>query len=315
MMRNNIKIISGLFILFLLFNILMICIPVSSSIIPVNSLIEIDWSDDIESPIVPRYEVRAINITITYQAIYAGEVGEGAIDAYSGTSPAVIDLEIIDMSPWVTANLKATKVILEISDKPNSATNYINLQLNENAPAFELGYITIRASIGTLGILPPFSREVSLNFNPAYLPIIDASYPEGNSLEIMPDDSAIFPIKLENMGNARTKVFFEIEDVPDGWTAVVTDDVTLDEDTGSIITAYVTVKPPKDFGYHEDMCVITVSMLPARAESLEEQGVKTYATFVVHSKGYFTPGFESILFIGALLVVVMIGKKRLKANN
>lgn len=312
-MKNTIKMISALFILFLLFNVLMICIPVSSGVIPVNSLIEIDWSDDVESPIVPRDEVRALNITITYQATFGGEVGEGAIATYS-KQIAVIDLEIIDASPWVTANLKATKVILKLSEKPNSATNYINLQVNENAPAFEMGYVTIRASVGKLGILPPLSREVSLNFNPGYLPIIDASYPEGNSLEIMPDGSAVFPIELVNMGNDRTKVFFEIEDLPDGWTAIVTDDVTLGENSDST-TAYVTVKPPKEFGYREDRAVITVSMLPKRAENLEEQGVKTYATFVVHSKGYFTPGFELILFLGALLFVAIIGKKRLNSNK
>lgn len=312
-MRNTIKMISGLLVFFLLFNVLMICTPVSSGVIPVNSLIEIDWSGDTESPIVPRDEVRALNITVTYQATFGGEVGEGVIDTYS-KQIAVIDLEIIDSSSWVTANLKATKVVLDLSNKPNSASNYINLQVNENAPAFEMGYVTIRASVGKLGVLPPLSREVSLNFMPAYLPIIDASYPEGNSLEIMPDDSAVFPVELENMGNARTKVFFEIEDAPDGWTAVVTDDVTLDESPDST-TAYVTVKPPKEFGYREDRAIITVSMLPKRAENLEEQGVKTYATFVVHSKGYFTPGFESILFFGALLFVAIIGKKRLNAKK
>lgn len=311
--KNKIMIVFVLMVLFLSFLSLGSIIS-SAGIVPVSSKIDIDWDEEAETPIVPRNEVRSLNLTVTYQAIRSGEFTEGIIDAY-GLKQAIIGMEVVDNSPWCTANLQYTKVALKISDVPQIGRNYVNIQLDEDAPAFELGYVTIKASLGKLGLLPPFSTEVSLDFVPAYLPIIDANYPDGNSQEIGPDDTAIFSIDLENMGNARTRVFLELEDIPDGWTVVVTDDVTLGEESGSHGTAYVTVKPPKDFGYHEDRGIVTVSMLPARVESLSEKGEKIYASFIVYSKGVFTPGFETIIFLGALSLVfttIIIKNKKIK---
>jgi hypothetical protein len=125
-------------------------------------------------------------------------------------------------------------------------------------------------------------------------------------------DTVTFPIEVENMGNARTTVSFTIDNVPEGWIAVVTDEITLYAGKGSKGTAYLTIKPPKGFGYHNDDRSIIVTMTPARAEDLRNQGEPRTVTVIVESRGFSTPGFESILFIGALLAVVLLIKLKKK---
>jgi hypothetical protein len=79
-------------------------------------------------------------------------------------------------------------------------------------------------------------------------------------------------------------------------------------------TAYLVIKPPKNFGYHNDEKTITISMQPVKYDDYSKKGEITYATFLVESRGFSTPGFESIAFIGALAVVlnshhISIGKE------
>jgi hypothetical protein len=53
-------------------------------------------------------------------------------------------------------------------------------------------------------------------------------------------------------------------------------------------------------------------MTPARAEQLSNQGESKTVTVIIESRGFSTPGFESLLFIGALLAVVLIIKLKKK---
>ena len=276
--------------------------------IRLNSNIDVSWGEkDFEKPVIPRDEVRRLNLTVKYKVDWGGDIARGALDAYvnSGKS-ALINLEVTDHSPWCSVNLESILVPVPLSTELKTSSVFLNLQLNEDAPAYGEGYVKIRASVGVMGLIGGFDKEFTLDFIAEYLPRISVSMPEGNTKEVSPTESAVFPIEVSNMGNARTTVFFKIDNIPEGWTVAVTDDVTLDEVGGSKEIAYLTVSPPKGFGYHYDEQSIIVTMTPARAEDLTNQGEPSYITVVVGSRGFSTPGFESVLFIGALLAVVVL---------
>jgi hypothetical protein len=122
------------------------------------------------------------------------------------------------------------------------------------------------------------------------------------------------PIDISNLGNARTIVLLEVTSVPEDWVAVITSQLTLEEGTGSQGTAYLVVKPPKSFGYHNDEQTIKISMQPVDADDYSKKGEITYETFLVQSRGFSTPGFETIVFLGAfaltLLIVIYIRKRK-----
>ena len=235
----------------------------------------------------------------------AGLIASLAFMIYQGRQ-VNIKLDVVDTPSWCTANLKAGTVTTTISTREKELSTVLTLRIDDDAPAYGAGYVRIRASVPKIGAIDAFSKEFTLEFSPAYLPMIGAQLPEGNSMKIGPMDTATFPIEVENMGNARTRIFFEIEYMPEGWIAVVTDDITLDEGEGSKGTAYLTIKPPKGFGYHYDEESIRVTMTPARAEDIQNRGESSYVTVIVESRGFATTGLEPIILIITLLVVVIV---------
>ncbi len=87
---------------------------------------------------------------------------------------------------------------------------------------------------------------------------------------------------------------------------MITSQLILEEGAGSTATAYLVVKPPKSFGYHNDEQTIKISMQPVNADDYSKKGEITYETFLVQSRGFSTPGFETIIFLGAFAMTFLI---------
>lgn len=293
-----------IFLLILLVNLYFVSMPVNAT--PrLNSNINIIWGEnDATKPVIPRDEIRKLNLTIQYKVDYGGDFAYGALVAYSnGEINVPITLVVIDQSPWCTTDLQPETVLLPLTTGLTQSNAILNLQLRDDAPAYGNGYITIRAASPVMGLMTRYEKEFTLDFVPEYLPRINVNLPEGNTKKISPMDSAVLPIEINNMGNARTTVFFKIENIPKGWTAVVTDDITLDD--SSVMTAYLTVIPAKEFGYHYDDKSIMIKLTPARAEDLTNIGKPLYVSFIIQSRGFSTPGFEAIGFIGAFAIMML----------
>jgi hypothetical protein len=294
---------STILLLMLLANLLVSSSPVYA-ISTLNSNINIVWEDDIVKPVVPREEIRRLNLTIEYRVDWGRDFASGALDGYEGVgTAALITLKVTDYSPWCIATLSVTTLLTPITRGVSKSTVFLDVQLKDEAPAFGDGYVKISASANTMQLIGGFEKEFTLEFIAGYLPRINADLPGGTTKNIGPKDSAVFPIELNNLGNARTTVFFEIEDIPKGWNAVINDDITLDEN--GQFSATLTVIPPRDFGFHDERQSIIIKMTPARAEDLTNIGNPSYVTVVVQSRGFSTPGFEAIAFIGAMAVVLI----------
>ncbi len=279
-----------------------------------QSVVNVEWSgNETSQPAIPRGPIQPVDLIVSYQ-VTRGVFGKGVLLAYA-SKLAFIKLEIIDKSPWVQATLQSDTIALPISEEMHSAKTIISFQVAENAPAYGLGFIKLKASVSKMQLVQGFEKEFVLNFVPSYKPLIDKALPETNSKEIGPMDTAVFPIVIENLGNSRSIVYLEVLDVPKGWNAVITSQVTLEEAVGAKATAYLVVKPPKNFGYHNDEQTIRVSMTPVRADNTNERGTTVYETFLIQSRGFSTPGFEGIWFICAFLTIVALVKLRKKNKH
>jgi hypothetical protein len=263
-------------------------------------------------PVVPRGELRQLDLVIKHR-VTRGVLGQFLLNLYKGQQ-IMIDLQIVEVPSWCTATLSMGTVSMFVDpNEYDEKTTVLSLQVDDDAPAYGLGYVRIRATAKKVGLINSFEKEFTLNFIPDYKPLIQPSLPDSNTKLIGPMDTASFRINVQNLGNARTKVKLSIVDVPDGWTAIVTDEIILEEGVGSTNTAHLVVKPPKGFGYHYEEKTITVSMLPVKADDETKVGALTYATFLVESRGFSTPGFEMIIFIGAfalVMVALFIFRKR-----
>jgi len=305
-MKKNLKIVKSTILTgIVLFSVFAALVPTAPAgpIAGLASFIEVNW-DSSDKPIVPRGEMRSLDLDIVYGVTKGAFVANAVFPFYLGRQ-VTIQLQVVEASPWCTASLPFGTLTTVIQNRPDNLSGKLNIRLDEDAPAYGGGFIKIKASVEKIGPIDGFDKEFTLEFQPAYLPLIKAELPETNSKRIGPMDTASFPIEIENLGNARTKVYFQVEDVPDGWIAVVTDDIILDETAGSKGTAYLTIRPPKGFGYHDEDVSVRVSMVPARAENTQDRGNPEYVTVIVESRGFSVIGAEVIIPIVVLILVVL----------
>ncbi|VVB59345.1 Uncharacterised protein [uncultured archaeon] len=271
-----------------------------------QGVVTVSWEGGAaQKPVIPRGELRVLSLNITYY-VTKGLFGAGLLAAYNGKQ-IVITIEITETPSWCTANIAQGTIAAQVI--PNGqfhASTTLTLQVADDAPAYGLGSIKVKATAAAGGLIQGYQNDFTLSFIPDYKPLIKPTLPQTNSKEIGPMDTATFPILIENLGNARTVVLLNVVNVSNGWNAVVTSQVTLEEGSGSTATAYLVIRPPKGFGYHYDEKTIMISMQPVKADNFNQKGEITYETFLVQSRGFSTPGFEAITFIGALAIVFII---------
>jgi hypothetical protein len=292
----------------ILISVIIAVAPTTSAGILFNlqSSLTVSWNaSETEQPLVPRGGTRTLAIDITH-TVNKGLLGAAVLQIYSGKQ-ITIKIEILETPSWATASLSQGTVTATISPGTvQTLQTYLTLAVAENAPAFGVGAVRLRATALKAGLVQSFEQDFTLNFQPDYKPLISPAFPDSNTKQIGPMDTATFRIDITNMGNARTKVYLSVVTVPAGWVAIVTDQITLEEGVGSVGTAYLVVKPPKGFGYHYDEKMIVISMQPFKADEESKKGAITPASFLVESRGFSTPGFDAIAFIGALALVMGI---------
>lgn len=271
-----------------------------------QSSLTVSWNtSETQQPLVPRGGTRQLTLDITHM-VNKGVLGSAILRAYTGKQ-ITIKIEILSTPTWATASLSQGTVTATIDPTTlQTLHTALTLAVAENAPAFGVGEVKLRATALKAGLIQSFEQDFALNFQPDYKPLIQPTLPDANTKQIGPMDTATFRIDVQNLGNARTLVKLTVETVPEGWMAIITDEIVLEEGVGSMNTAYLVVKPPKGFGYHYDEETIVVSMQPVKADEQTKVGAVTKASFLVESRGFSTPGFEAIAFISALALVMGI---------
>lgn len=262
------------------------------------------WSDELtETPVVPRGEIVELEIPITLEVRTGKTFGAGILEGYS-TKEALIDINIVEHPSWCTVTLNVDLLMTNITKREETSVK-LYLHVDESAPAFTNGIIKLRVNVDNLGFIKGDTRDFDLVFKPAYLPIIKTNLPETNTQEIAPSSEALFPIEIENIGNSETKVIFEVYNVPEGWSVVVTDHIILPEEKGSKATAYLTIIPSRELGYHYNDAQITVKITPVFANDVTNKGKPLYANFIIKNRGFSTSGMELVIPIILVLIIII----------
>jgi hypothetical protein len=296
----------GILLGLILVTLLLGAIPTSSAgpIFTIQSSLNVSWGNETIKPIVPRGELRTLPLVITH-TIARGALGEEVLKLLTG-SVIPISISITGTSPWCTAVVsQGTVSIIVQPDTISTVQTTVSIQVENDAPAYGLGYINIRVAAAQTSLIEGTEHDVTLSFIPEYNALIQPSLPETIAKDIGPMDTVVFPIKITNLGNARTLVILNVADVPNDWTAMITSELILEEGGGTG-TAYLVVKPPRSFGYHYDEQTIMVSMQPVKADDYSKKGQLTYETFLIQSRGFSLPGFEFFFFLGALAIVLLL---------
>ena len=120
-------------------------------------------------------------------------------------------------------------------------------------------------------------------------------------------------IEIENFGNAKTIATNRILNLSEGWIATVDSEVvigtkTTNDDPKKTIT--LIIKPPIDFGYHNNREKIQLAITPSYFNDPSLVGDDYLIIFIVQSKGFSTPGFETaLIFLSIIFIFITLRSK------
>lgn len=323
-MTKNLRTIKASIVMGILFlSIFAILMPsTSAGIIKSNGNLKLEYdAAALEEQVTPLGGPRPVTISIGY--LVSGIFATQTVSILYGRVLPMIELSVEETPPYATAWVQPNVISPDMSTSWSTATATLWVSFKENVPA--RAEVTIRVKMHARaipGVLFEVQEVISyadVSFTPGYLPIISVS-PKGNFQEISPGEIATFDIEIENLGNAKTVVDFKILDIPEEWSPNIQSRVTLGagvlgEDPKS--TVQLVIQPPYGFGYHNDRETIRVEITPSYygdPGDPEVTGMPQIETFTVQSRGFSTPGFEAAFVVFALMAVVIIFKKRHKAN-
>jgi hypothetical protein len=158
------------------------------------------------------------------------------------------------------------------------------------------------------------TRDIPITIDAEYLPIISVN-PLGQLQEVSPGEIATFDIEIENQGNAKTEVKFNVLDPPEGWSVTIPSSTKLESklyggNPKKIVK--LLVQPPYGFGYHNERVDIRVEIFGYFFADESLKGPTYIETFTIRNRGFSTPGFEAVFLVFALIGITFIVKKRQK---
>jgi len=277
-----------------------------------SQYIYVDWSESqTAKPIVPGGEVRIVDLNVSY-GITRGDLLSQFIFRFFEGRQVSIYLEVVDTSPWCTARLFTNVLTLAIKGDTQVIDTHISIRLDLDAPAYEVGFVKLNAYVkpitGPRGLFTFFEGyEVNprIEFTPDYVPNINV-IPDSVFFKVNPGNKSDLPITVENLGNARTKVYAKIDGstVPNNWIFSIASYIILD--VGSISSINLTIRPPVDFYGTE---TIKLGFIPGRAENTEDRGEEIFIPITLYnfdSKPLSISVNKSPIYEGETLIVTAL---------
>jgi hypothetical protein len=317
-----------LFLILLCSSFFSICSIVKSG--PLDQLYEltpnitIEYNESVlQKPVIPFENATLLPVKIKLELL--SPTVDIVLAKIGGGVDFVIRLEMMDIPEGCQASVIPSLVIMDLPSegRPIYANATISITVNQFLPADSQKKLVARITSDEIGrkttLIKPGNYTQDIPFMVGYYSQLNFNYIDGNVRDIQPDETANFNFEVQNIGNGATNVVSEIIDLPDGWASEIVRSTILGSDiTGSTSSRTISlkIKPPIDFGYHEDRAVIKVKMIPVYYEKPEYQGEPHYLYFIVQSKGFFTPGFEfGMLLFAFIFVLVPIWKRRDSKNE
>jgi len=308
-----------------------------SGLVNVSQTVNLVYSSgELKESVEIKGEPNVLDLDLTYTF----SVGGGLLDllfspfvrlGYKGKQ-VFVELNVLEYpKEWsdVTLDDKLFDFII-LENGTTSVTKHakMTVTVTEDAPAYEQGKILIGVHVDSINSLilpdvPAFNDEKELYILPKYNGVVDPYVVGSISKRIGPMDTVTFPIDVENKGNERSKVYFEIENIPKDWQAIIAPSTILE--VGEKKTVELAIQPPKTLGYHYDREQFEVKITPARATvtSGTEQiyGRTEKIEVAVESQGFSFIGIEMLLIPLIIIIAVILAlyyfvlKDRLKLRK
>lgn len=312
-LKTKVRALAIIFMILLIFNSFIV---LSSSVkanndshpFRIEPLVEIDYDQEIaRDPLLPINKTKEIPIflNLTLEGYYIDEM----IDYLVGNNKLFTDLRVVDSPDYCEAAITPRKTQLFIEKGGYVGNASLSLVINKTGHALTRGLVLIEVVTRPAGTIVGKNFTKEIEFIPGYLPFLEFET-DSKTKKVTPNEIAEFNINIKNSGNAITNVSFEILDKPKDWIVEIPKNIELEEESDILMS----VRGPKSFGHHNDRESITMKVVPSHYKNLSLKGKDYYLNFIVQSKGFSTPGFESLLFLFAFIFITLIFKIKKKKS-
>ncbi|KYK29294.1 hypothetical protein AYK20_05710 [Thermoplasmatales archaeon SG8-52-1] len=263
-----------------------------------------DASNFTSKPIVPLGEIRSLTMYFDYGVNYGGFFKNLAQLFYQfhKNKQVNIKLEIVDHSSWCTPTLFNDVITTKVGEAGETGLQAIlNLRLDIDAPAYASGFVEVKVTVPKVGMIDGYSNTFTLEFTPAYVPLIKSKLPEGYHYIITPYNETVIPIEITNLGNGITKVRAEIVNASERWNLSISD-VYLD--IGITATTYLKVTADHNFENES----ITIGFTPQRAQGTEVGTIQFVDLFFENDGSYkkVEKGLEIDITLLLILIIILL---------
>lgn len=288
----------------------------------------IEWgamsaSPDISPFYVNRYGGDSFTLTVTYEPFFFQYF------------PVWAQIEVVKSPGWLTVSPTQPTFPLQSGARKDVKINLALSEQDVEAPSLSSVTIQVTGRIvlgGELREVATAKTDILVGVNPFTQITVSIAKPIERS---SPDQELTFPVTVENWGTAQTRVTLQATDVPDDWTdpiispqQIILDAKKPGDPNPPEKTVSFTVTTPHGTGisYHNKR---ETFLLQAHAQSFADYWVKegnqfqksskdpenikqatVYARMMVKNRGFYVPGFEAIVLIGALAVLVLVIRRR-----
>ncbi|MDD5502769.1 MAG: hypothetical protein PHH26_04810 [Candidatus Thermoplasmatota archaeon] len=268
----------------------------------------------------PITDIMPLTVTVKYQWPNVG--GTGSV---MGT-PTTIKLTAVpqgDAINWCTASINPAQVYINLGATPmqggqQTATATLTIHVTGDAPASATPLIKVTAEAQANGFngmgLESSSGSYDVQIGIGYYSLLQATVPQ-TLQKGAPYQQITYPVTVTNLGNGKTKIFFDVKNVPTGWQVTLPSPIILEsrQQGGKLTqqTVNVVVFTPYKTGYQNNVGSIRIDVTSKYADDTTIVGDATSINTLTLSKGFYVPGFDAILMFGAIgLVSLLLRRKK-----
>ena len=320
----------SMIMLILLISVIISIVPSTSAvdkILTFNSVLEMTYDQEyLNQAVQPDGPAVTIPVTIKYKV----EVPENVLK-YTAlrmlffqtfiVTAVKVKMEILNEPDWASVSLVNPNPYIDIDTEFTETTTAVVIAPYKDAPARPF---TLRIKAETDPVLnnhvPANSAELNMVFTPGYIPLINV-YTEQPARVVEPQTTVSFPIKITNLGNKETIVTVKVTDYPSGWAPLLAQSQIVIPAAGetsgdNIAELSFSITPPYGLGWHNELETITLEFTPqfsppgGGGNQSGLIGTPVPFQLSVRNRGFSTPGFELFGVLGALIITMIVIKKR-----
>lgn len=265
----------------------------------------------------PSGQIKPLQSGVTIQGTVKAIVEQTVQSSITGVQ---VTYTVTNQPSWATVTFSPSTDILTFPP-PSGASGTaeasrqftITVYASGDAPAFTPAPLEITAVTSSTTSVDTASGKGLASIEADYFSLLDVALGERIRIE-RPQVAANFPLTITNLGNANTRVSFELVEATNGLQVPPPSSQVLQSKqaggTQNSATIPITVQTPYKNGYMNQPGTVTMKILSSYALDPKKKGPDEQVSILLTTKGFYVPGLEIPLLIGLLGVSAVVLRRR-----